>query len=122
MLGAAGEHAVRLDGRLGDEVVHHDAEVGLVAGDGDEWERERESRGVEAGDEALAGGFFVAAGAVDLAGEEEAVHQFGHGRRPDLVGADHVVLDGVAVLENLGLLAALHGADDVVLDVFGEAG
>ena len=73
-LGARGEHAVGLVGALGDEVVDEDAGVGLGA-----VERERRfaasrcQRGVDAGHQALAGGLLVAAGAVDLAGEVEAV-------------------------------------------------
>lgn len=46
----------------------------------------------------------------------------GHPCGEDLVGADHVVFDGVTMAEDLGVLAAWHGADDGVLDIAGEAG
>ena len=36
VLGAGGEHAVRLERALGDEVINEDADVGLVAGAGRE--------------------------------------------------------------------------------------
>jgi len=76
-LGAAGEHAVGLGHALGDEVVDQYAEVGLVA-------RRQPGRlapalqgGVEAGEQPLGRGLFVASGAVDLPSEEQAADLLG---------------------------------------------
>ena len=98
MLGAAGEHAVRLGRRLGDQVVDQHADVRLVAPQ-DEigYAAGGVSGGVDAGDEALGGGLFVAAGAVDLPGEEQAGDLLRLQRRADLRRPDHVVFDRVAV-------------------------
>lgn len=120
VFGAAGEHAVGFDGDFGDKVVHHDADVGLIAAEEDEFLVSGEAYGVESGEEPLGAGFFVAAGAVDLAGEEEPLIGFGHAGGVDLIGADHVVLDGVTVFENFCVFAAFDVGDDVVLDIGGE--
>src|SRR5207249_4977001 len=78
VLGSAGEHAIGFGGGFGDEVVDHDADVGLVAAQAKIRETASgELRGVDSGDQTLGGGFFVAAGAVDLTGEEEALDFFG---------------------------------------------
>jgi hypothetical protein len=71
-LGARGEHAVRLVGALGDEVVDEDAGVAFGAVHGEGRLAFEPERGVDAGHDSLAGRLFVAAGAVDLAGEVEA--------------------------------------------------
>ena len=120
--GAAGEHAVRFRRGLGDEVVDHDADVGLVACQDESLFALDFEGGVDAGDEALAGGFFVAGGAVDLAGEVEAFDEAGFEGGVDLVGGGEVVFDGVAPAEDLGVFEAFNGVDDFDLDVFGEGG
>ena len=108
MLGAAGEHAVGLGGGLGDQVVDQDADVGLIAAEDEVGSAACDVLGgVDAGDEALAGGFFVAAGAVDLAGEEQAARScFVSSVARMLRRPDHVVFDGVAAAEDLGVLQA----------------
>ena len=120
--GAAGEHAVGFGGGFGDEVVDHDADVGLVAGEDEAVFALDFAGGVDAGDEALAGGFFVAGGAVDLAGEEEAFDEAGFEGCVDLMGGGEVVFDGVAEAEDFGVFEAFDGADDFGLHIFGEAG
>ena len=63
-------------------------------------------RRVDAGHQALAGGFFVARGAVDLAGEEQAGDFLGFERALEFRGIDGVVFDGVAGAQHLGVLEA----------------
>ena len=122
VLGAAGEHAIGLDGPLGDEVVDHDRDVGLVAAEHDGLALLEGEGGVDAGHESLTGGLFVTAGAVDLSGEVQAGDGLGLQGRPDLVGGYIVVLDGVAPLENLGALEPGNAVDHRLLHVGGEAG
>ena len=63
-------------------------------------------RGVRAGQEALAGGLFVAGRAVDLPGEVEPGDGLRLQRRLELLGRDEVVFDRVAVAEDRGTLQA----------------
>ena len=119
MLGAAGEHAVRLAAdALVDQVVDEHADVGLIAAE----HEGGVAGGGDPGDEALYGRLFVAAGAVDLAGEVQpgqlAVLQVG----PEHGGVDGVVLHRVAVLEHGHVLQAVDGPDHGVLDLDGHAG
>ena len=120
--GSAGEHAVGFGGGLGDKVVDHDADVGLVACEDESFFILDFEGGVYAGDEALAGGFFVAGGAVELAGEVEAFDQSCFERGVDLMRWGEVVFDGVAPAEDFGVFEAFDAVDDFELDVFGEAG
>ena len=71
VFGAAGEHAVRLGDAFGDEVVEHDAEVTFAAPRDVGGAALEGERGIDARDESLAGGFFVAGGSVYLSGKEE---------------------------------------------------
>ncbi len=73
--------------------------------------RARCEGGVDAGHDALAGGLLVAAGAVDLAGEEEAGDGLDLEGAVELGGVDGVVLDGVAGAEHLGVLEAGDAVD-----------
>ena len=72
VLGAAGEHPVRLVDPAGDQVVDQDADVGLRPVEDERARPRRRTGGVDPGDQALRGGLLVAGRAVDLAGEEEA--------------------------------------------------
>ena len=54
VFGAGGEHAVRLGGAFGDEIVNEDADVGFVAAEDDGAFALDPTDGVDAGDESLA--------------------------------------------------------------------
>ena len=77
VFGTAGEHAVRLVGALGDEIVDEDADVALVASDDQRRLLADLVHGVDTGKQALRRGFFVAGRAIDLAGEEEVFDLLG---------------------------------------------
>ena len=79
------------------------------------------ARGVDPGDQSLRRGFFVAAGAVDLAGEKQARDLLRLQRRADLRRPDHVVLDRVAVAQDLRVLQARDQPDDLLLHVGRQA-
>jgi hypothetical protein len=80
VLRAAREHAIGL-ARIGhDEIVDHHADVGLVAAEHERRAVLHPQRRIDAGDQALTGGFLVAGRAVDLSGEEQARH-FPHRER-----------------------------------------
>jgi hypothetical protein len=54
----------------------------------------------------LGGGFFVAGGAVDLAGAEEARYSLGFERGRQLQRREVIVFDGISVTEDFGLFEA----------------
>ncbi len=122
VLRARGQHPVGLDELLGDEVVDHHAEVALVAPQDDRVAPGRPSRGVDAGEEALPGGLLVAAGAVDLAGAEEAAHALRLQRRGQFADIDRVVLDRVAEAGDDDIAQGRDRAQDRQLHVVRQAG
>ncbi len=119
---AGGKHAIGFVDTFGDEVVDHDAQIALAAIDNERIGLFEFESGVDTGDEALAGSFFVACGAIDLTGEIQTGDEFGFECGEELGGGSEVVFDGVAVAHDLGFFEAADVADHVVLDVSGEAG
>src|SRR3990172_10431880 len=79
-LGARGEHAVRLVGTLGYQVVNQDADVGLGAVERDRFFPLHLQPSVDARHEALASSLLIAGGAVDLTGEEKSLNVLGFER------------------------------------------
>ena len=122
MLGAGGEHSVGVVDAFGGEVVDHDADEAGGAGEVDGGLFLGLAGGVDAGDDALSGGFFVAAGAVNLSGEEEAGEVLAHEVRRELEGVGHVVFDGVAGAEHLHVFQSDYRAEELDLDGGGEGG
>ena len=96
VFGAAGEHAVGFVHAFGDEVVHQYAEIGLFAAQQERVLFADVLHGICACEQALCGGFFVAGGAVDLSGEEEALDGFGFKAGFEVARVEVVVFDGVA--------------------------
>ena len=119
---ARSEHAVRLVGALGDEVVDEDAGVAFAAVHGEGRLAFEPKRGVDAGHDALAGGFLITACSVDLASEVEALHALDAEGAVELGGVDRVVLDGVAGAQHLGLVEAGDGVHDLPLHLHGQRG
>jgi hypothetical protein len=70
ILGAAGEHAIRLGHTARHKVIHQHAQVGLVAPRAPRLALLHEERRIDATQQSLRGGLFVTGGAVDLPGEE----------------------------------------------------
>ena len=68
------------------------------------------ARGIEARHQALGGGFFVAGGAIELAGRKQASHPLGHQGGQQLGGGQHVVVDGVGGPQHHALLQPRQGA------------
>jgi hypothetical protein len=101
---ARGEHSVGLAMLEADQVVDHDPDVPLVAPEHERGPALELQRGVDARDEPLAARFLVAARAVDLAGEVEAADAARLEGGPQLGGRRVVVLDRVAVAQELGFL------------------
>src|SRR3546814_17758520 len=99
---ARGEHAVRLDRAVAGEVVDQHADVRLVATRLPRRLALHRERGVEAGNQTLRGGFFIASSAVDLAGEEQTGNRIRFQTRVESARYEIVVLDGVAGAGGVG--------------------
>src|SRR5713226_3916908 len=121
-LGARGEHSVRLVGALGNEVIDQDRRIRLGAIEDEWWLTLYFQASIDARDNSLAGGFLVSAGAVDLAGEEEAFNLLCLKRAFQFGGIDRIVFNGVAGTEHLRVLEAGNGFDDRELHVNRERG
>ena len=122
MLGAAGEHAIGLARAARHEIVDEHADVALAALRHEGVRAARAARRVDAGDEALRGGFFVTRGAVDLAREKQARERLGLERRLEIARIEEVVFDGVARPRDVRVLEAADGAHEFELHVVRQAG
>ena len=78
--------------------------------------------GIEAGQQALRGSLFVAGGAIDLAGEEEACDGLGFQRGLEVARVVVVVFDGVAGAQDVRVFHAGDGAHDGQLHIEGQRG
>ena len=92
---AAGHHAVRFVGALGRQIVHEHADIRLIAAQNDGGFALHKARGIDASENALCGGFLVAAGAVDLPGKVHARHGAQGKIGAKLEGIDALVFDSV---------------------------
>ena len=122
VLGAGGEEAVGFGGAFGDQIVDHDGEVGLAALQQERGATGGLERGIGTGDEALAGGFFITGGAIDLSGEVEAGDALRFESGMELGGRAVIILHGIAGADDLGVFEAGDGPDEVVLDLEGQGG
>ena len=117
VFGAAGEHAVGLAGAVRDQVVDHHADIGFIATRRPCVERTHETRGVEPGDEALSSGFFIAGGAVDLAGEKQSGHEFCFQRILQSARIEEVVFDRITGAGDVRVLETADAAHQIQLHV-----
>ena len=120
MLGAGGEHAVGVFDTFSHEVVDHNADEAVVAGEDDFGLIGRKAGSVDSGDDALPGGFFVAGCSVDLPGEEESGEELGHEGRAELEGVGHVVFNGVAGTNHFDVFESGNGFEGGKLNVSGH--
>ncbi len=107
---------------LADQVVNQNAGVGFAAVEHEGRLALDVQRGIDAGHQPLAGGFFIAGGPVDLSGEIEAGDAL-HGQRMIEFGCvDGVVLDGVSGTEHFRIFQAGDGAQHGGLDIHRQGG
>ena len=77
VLGATGEHAIRFARALGHKVIDQHAQIAVAALGNPGFALAQVLHGVDASDQALRRGFFIACRAIDLAGKEQACQRFG---------------------------------------------
>ena len=116
VFGTAREHAIRLGGSLGHEVVHEHTEIGISTAEDQRRFALQFKRGICAGKEPLPCGFLVAGGSVDLSGEIQAGDRLGFESVAELGRRAVVVFDGVSGTEQFGIFESGHGSDECVLD------
>ena len=91
-----GEHTVRLARSLRDEIVDHDADVGLVAPRFPRGSAARGKGGVYSRQDPLPCGLLIARSAIELAGKKKSPHRLGFQRWPQLGRWTVVVLHRIA--------------------------
>ena len=122
ILGATGEHPIGLGRSARDEIVDHDAEIGLVATRQPGVAALHRKGCVDAGEQALRRGLLVAGRPVDLAGEIEALNITGLQGRLEIARIEEVVLDRIARAGDVRLLETNDRAHQRLLDIKGQAG
>ena len=120
VFGTRGEHTVGLVDTLGDEVVNQHTDIRLRTREDKRRLALELQRGIDASHKALAGGLFVAGGAIDLAGKVETFNTLGLKGVGELGGREVVVLDGIAGLKDTGLGEAVDGTQGVELHIEGK--
>ena len=100
---------------LRDKVVDEDANVRLGATNDKVRLVGQLRRAIYAGDDSLTGGLLVASGAIDLSGQEQVAHTFRFERGSKLTRIDIVVLDTIAVLQQLDVLQAAYLTKELLL-------
>ena len=122
VFGAARKHAIRLTDATSNQVVDQHAEVGFVTLRIPARQFPRLSRGIDAGQQALRRGFFIAGGAVDLPREEQPGDQFCLERRSQVARIEIVVLDRIARLRDRRIFKAGNGPYEFDLHFVRQAG
>ena len=129
-LGAASEHAVRLGHAFGGEVIYQHAQVSDVSAwrpsaahiVGQAFYLATLKRGVDSSEQALGRRLFVSCSAVDLPRKEQASDRARLETALEFARVEVIVFNGVAGANNMRILQALHGADQLVLDIKRQAG
>ena len=96
ILGARREHPVRLGDAAGHKIVDHHPEIAVGAVEHDRVGSACAHGCVQARNNSLRRSFFIASGAVDLAGQEQTWQTLGLQGRIEFARIDMVIFDGIA--------------------------
>ena len=121
ILGAAGKHAIGLGRAHGDQVIHQYTQVGLVPARIPLILFLRTQSRVDPGQQALGPSFFIAGGAVDLAGEIQALDKLGFQGMPQVLRIQVIVFDGVTRTGDMSILKAGNGTHRCQLNIERQA-
>src|SRR3984885_742252 len=117
VLGAAGEHSVRLRGTARNQIIDQYAEVGLASFRPPRVAPVSQAGCVDAGEQALRRSLFVAGGAVDLTGEKQAGKKLALQAVFEIARIEEIVFDGVARACDVRALEPGDRAHELVLHV-----
>ena len=106
VLGPRGEHPIGLGDPACHEIIDHHAEIAIRPVEHDRIGAAGRQCGIQAGHDALRRRLFIAGGAVDLSGQEQARQALGLQGRIEFAGIDMVVFDGIARPDHLDPLEA----------------
>jgi hypothetical protein len=120
MLGARGEHPVRLEAPLRDQVVDHDADVGFVAAENERRAAPGTLCGVDPGDDSLPRRLFVTGRAVNLTGEKQPRDAVRLERRFQFRWLDEVIFDRVAGPQHFSLFQSGQRLHQLLLERGGK--
>ena len=122
VLGARGEHAVGFVDVAGNQIVDEYADIGFVTLQNHAGLTCHGLGRIDAGHDALGGGFFVAGSAIDLAGEEEEGQALGFEGGANLTTRHRIIFDGIARPHQFGVAQGWDGANHLPLHIFGKRG
>ena len=122
VFGPRGKHAIWLRRAPGDQIINHDAYVGLTSVEQKRGRAARVKRRVHPRHHPLGGGLFVAGGAVDLSGQKETWQASGFEGWAQLPGVHEIVFDGISRLYHAHLLEAGNGVQQKLLRFLGKGG
>lgn len=117
-----GKHSVGVFDSFGGEIVDHDADEGVGAREVDWGFVLCKSSGIDSGEDALSRCFFVAAGSVELTGEEETFKLLAHEVGSELERVCHIVFHGIAGTEHNDIFHSRNGFEESFLHPGGERG
>ena len=120
ILGPRGEHTVGLVNPLGHQVVNQHSDIGLRTPEDERSLAAELQHCVDASHQPLAGGLLVARGTVDLASKIEVLHPLGLKCIYQLRRREVVILNGIARLEDAGLLKTLDTVQRLELHLDGQ--
>ena len=109
ILRTRGEHPIRLTHPLQGQVIHQNAEIGFSPVErGIRGPSRRHVGRVHTRQQALGGGFFVARGAIDLAGKEQVVDDSRFQRVLEVTRIKIIVFNGIAGARDVGIFHAAY--------------
>jgi len=111
------QHAIGLVQSLGDEIIHHHADVPVRALQLDALLPPDVAHRVDARQEALGRGLLVPGGAVDLSCAEQPRHPKVAQVAPQRPRVDEVILDGIARAHHVAVCQARHGMQHLELHI-----
>ena len=121
MLGAAGEHSIRLGCAFRHEIINKHPDIGFVTLDDHRCFTPYLPGGIYASDQPLGGRFLVARRSIDLTSEKQVFDLTGFQGRKHLGRWSKVVFHRIGRPEEAGAFQARDAVDQVKLDVEGQA-
>ena len=122
ILSAAGKHPIRLGHAARDQIIDQHAEISFVATRTPPGFARDKTRGVNAGEQSLRRGLFIAGGAVDLARKKQSFDRFGLERTVQSARIKIIVFDCITGARDVCPLESFDRAHQRELNIKRQAG